>query len=191
TVHGSRFAVRGSRFTVRGSRFAVHSTSRTHHPETSVPSIDPGRSGRSRRSRAPHPIRPDSSLRGAPPHTPARSLAGTPAPRAAPRRRAVRASALGLRPSIPARSLAGTPAPRAAPRRRAVRASALGLRPSIPARSLAGTPPPRAGPSQARRARLTWGPPHGFRLEAEDPFSAQDHAHTTTHPTCATGPRPR
>jgi hypothetical protein len=67
-------------------------------------------------------------LRGAPPHTPARSLCGAPIPRAAPSRarRARRRSAARTDahngpftwlPHTPARSLCGAPVPRGAPSR--------------------------------------------------------------------------
>src|SRR6266511_3812778 len=98
------------------------------------------------------------TLGGAPPHTPARSLAGGPTPRAAPsqarRRRASTHVGLGPTPGsvacggpyAPRRSLAGAPK---------ARLNSRGARPHTPARSLAGGPTPRAAPSQARRRRAS------------------------------------
>ena len=99
-------------------------------------------------------------LRGAPPHTPARSLAGPRHPAPLPRGRAVRAAVMrnenrilvrsritvsrGAPPHTPARSLAGPRHPAPLPRGRAVRAAVL--------RNETDSQEPHNG--------LTWAPPH-------------------------------
>ena len=110
-------------------------------------------------------------LVGAPPRTPARSLAGTPTPRAAPSQaRRARLATRSFDVDDPVHTSQRLDhflqVLHVADRHR--HGFLVGAPPRTPARSLAGTPTPRAAPSQARRARL-----------ATRSFDVDDPVHTS------------